>query len=482
MRRLLIIAAREYMSYVRTAGFWLSLALAPMGIVLGAGLPVMLDRAEQGARIAVVDLTGRDYASRLITQFGKDAETRAIQAMRLAALATAGEEAGRRIREAGRQGGEAAARSEFQRVAPMAARSFRSPVPPLVVAPPPAGLPSERGAANAALRSFFAGERTLPDGKRLDHAVVLHPTPQGGLGVDLWSAELGANEVEDSVRAAVRDVLRAERLSAAGVSPQLLAELDELRPEIRELSPKAAGESVTLRDRLPTIVGFGLGIGLFLVIFAGAGLLLNSVMEEKSSRVLEILAGSASTAEIMGGKILGVAALTATMLVLWSALGAVALLQGAPGLAADVGSVLLGRGFLLYFVLYAALGYVLYAAMFAAIGAFCESPREAQTLLTPVVLLATVPILFMSLAVRDPGSPLLQILSWIPPFTPFLMLARAGSEVAWWEIAGTLLLMLVTAAVVVQLSGRAFRAGAISTGPVNLKGLLSRVIPGRASA
>jgi ABC-type Na+ efflux pump permease subunit len=73
-------------------------------------------------------------------------------------------------------------------------------------------------------------------------------------------------------------------------------------------------------------------------------------------------------------------------------------------------------------------------------------PREANTLLTPVILLATVPILFMSLAIRDPGSPLLQILSWIPPFTPFLMLARAGSEVAWWEIAGTLLLMLVTTA------------------------------------
>jgi ABC-2 type transport system permease protein len=168
------------------------------------------------------------------------------------------------------------------------------------------------------------------------------------------------------------------------------------------------------------------------------------------------------------------------MMGLWATLGTFALLQAAPGLAGTVGEVLLSRGFLVYFVLYAVLGYVLYAAMFAGIGAFCETPREANTLLTPVVLLATVPILFMSLAVRDPGSPLLQILSWIPPFTPFLMLARAGSEVAWWEIAGTLLLMLVTTAFVVQLSGRAFRAGALSSGPVDLKGLMTRLMRRRA--
>jgi ABC-2 type transport system permease protein len=286
--------------------------------------------------------------------------------------------------------------------------------------------------------------------------------------------------VEDRIRPALREILRAERLQAAGVSPDLLKTVQNLEPSIRELSPKAAAGEVTLRDRLPTIVGFALGVGLFLVIFAGAGLLFNSVMEEKSSRVLEILAGSASTTEIMGGKILGVAALTATMMLTWAVLGALALTQGAPGTAADIGEILLGRGLLLYFGLYAILGYVMYAAVFAGIGAFCDSPREAQTLLTPVILLATVPILFMTLAIRDPGSPLLQALSWIPPFTPFLMLARAGSEVPVWEIVGTLALMLVTTAAVVQLSGRAFRAGAISSGPVNWKGMLARLRPARA--
>jgi ABC-2 type transport system permease protein len=310
--------------------------------------------------------------------------------------------------------------------------------------------------------------------------VVLHRTAEG-VAADLWSAELDNEKVRDSVRPAMREVVRRERLAAAGLSPTLLQEIENLQPEIRELSPKAASGEVSSRDRLPTVVGFVLGIGLFLVIFAGAGLLFNSVMEEKSSRVLEILAGSASTAEIMGGKILGVAALTATMMLTWAVLGALALTQGSPGVAADIGQVLFGRGLLFYFLLYALLGYVMYAAIFAGIGAFCESPREAQTLLTPVILLATAPIVFMTLAIEDPGSRLLQILSWVPPFTPFLMLARAGSEVPVWEVIGTLVLMLVTTAVVVHLSGRAFKAGSISSGPVNWKGLLSRLRPARAA-
>ena len=480
MRRLLIIAGREYMSYVRTAGFWLSLALAPLGLVVGVAIPLFMDRAEQGSVVTLVDLTGSDYAARLRARLQQDARENDIFAMRTLAMTAAGSDAAQAVRDAGRRGGEPAARAELERVAPVAAARFRSPPPPFELVAAPPGLSGDRAAVNAALRSYIAGDRTLPDGRELDGAVVLHQAG-GAVAADIWSAELGANTVVRTVRSAMRELLRAERLTAAGLSPDLLQQVEQLQPEIRELSPRAATGEVSLRDRLPTIVGFGLGIGLFMVIFAGAGLLFNSVMEEKSSRVLEILAGSASTTEIMGGKILGVAALTATMLLTWSALGAVVLIQSSPAMAEEVGAVLLGRGLLIYFVLYAALGYVLYAAMFAGIGAFCDSPREAQTLLTPVMLLAVTPVFFMSLAIRDPGSTLLQVLSWIPPFTPFLMLARAGSEVPLWEVAGTLVLMLVTTAVVLQLSGRAFKAGAISSGPVDFKRLLGRLRPARAS-
>ena len=81
--------------------------------------------------------------------------------------------------------------------------------------------------------------------------------------------------------------------------------------------------------------------------------------------------------------------------------------------------------------------------------------------------------MFMGQAITHPDAPILAVLSWVPPFTPFLMVARAASDPPLWQIAGTLALMVATTAVVVWLSGRAFRAGALSVGKVDRKAVLA---------
>jgi ABC-2 type transport system permease protein len=479
---MLIIAQREFMSYARTAGFWLTVLLPLLAGGLGFFAPQIIERASQDRALAVVDLTGENLGPRVQARLLEQADSRTARAMESVATASAGPEAGEAVEKAYDAGGLEAARAAFQREAPGAAQRFKLPRQTLRLVPPPAGLPSGREAVNAALRSYVAGDRALPDGSELHAAAVLHRTPEG-LAVDLWSANLNGREVQDSVRSALRDEIRRDRLAAAGLGPDLLAQMDGISPKIRLLSPRAAaGGEVSLRDRLPTVVGVVLGFLLWSVVLTGAGVLLNSVMEEKASRVLEILAGSASTAEIMGGKILGVAALTVALLAVWAVLGAFTLFTAAPGMASDLLSTLASRGFLFYFAAYAVLGYVMYAATFAAIGAFCESPRDAQTLLTPIMLLLFVPVFFMTLAIENPDSTMLQVMSWIPPFTPFLMLGRAGGELAWWEVAGTLTLMVLTTALVVQLSGRAFRAGTLSTGKPDPKAWLAQLMGGRGAA
>jgi ABC-2 type transport system permease protein len=219
----------------------------------------------------------------------------------------------------------------------------------------PSDLPGAgREQVNAALRTYIARERLLPDGRGLDAAAVLH-REGGEIAVDLWNANLSDAQLEQEVRAALRDELRRERLRSAGVAPEVLTQIEAISPRVRVLSPKAreGGGEVSLRDRLPAIVGFALGLVLWSAVLTGASILLNSVMEEKSNRVLEILAASATTLELMGGKILGVAALALTLLGVWGALGFASLITGAPGLAEDLSSVLIGEGFLLYFALYA---------------------------------------------------------------------------------------------------------------------------------
>jgi ABC-2 type transport system permease protein len=192
--------------------------------------------------------------------------------------------------------------------------------------------------------------------------------------------------------------------------------------------------------------------------------------------VLEVLLSSASVPEILGGKIVGVAGLAATVMVVWGAMGAMALNRFAPGMTGDVGKALLANGLLIYFALYFVGGYLMYASIFAAIGSFCETTREAQSLLGPVMILLSIPMVFMSTAVTRPDAPLLATLSWFPPFTPFLMTARAGSAPPVWQIAGTLVLMFATSGAVVWISARAFRAGALSTAKLDPKRLLSSVL------
>ena len=423
MKRLLKIALREYVAYVRTVGFWLSMLLMPIGLVIAAGLPAMMERSAPTPVMAVVDLTGQGFT-------------------------------------------EAIAR-RLQEPRPPADR------PDAVIVPSPVTA-ADAPSATAALRPYLAGERRLADGRVLDAAAIVHGRGER-IAVDLWSANVADRALEHGLKAAVGEAMRGQRLRAAGLDAGAIEALDAMEPKVTAFSHKAAAGEVSLRDRLPGIVGFALGMLLWSVIFTGAGILLNSVIEEKSSRILEVLMASASTAEIMFGKILGVAGVTATVLGVWATLGGTMMAVMNPEIARDVAAVLFGKGLIFYFAVYLVGGYLMYAALFIAVGAFCETTREAQTLLGPVMIFLMVPVLFMSLAIRRPDAPLLEALSWVPPFTPFLMTARAASEPPLWEVAGTGLLMVATIAVVVWIAGRAFRAGALSTGRMDLKGLIARV-------
>ncbi|HYG26102.1 MAG TPA: ABC transporter permease, partial [Caulobacteraceae bacterium] len=420
MSRILKIARREYIAYIRTLGFWLSMLLMPVGIAVAGGAPLLMERAAPSPTLAIVDLSGRGY-------------------------------------------GEA--------IAPRLSDAAKGAKPAAILVDPPVAI-SDPAQAGAALRPWLLGERLLAGGRKLDAVAILHPG-----AIDFWSASLTDRSLETAVSNAVTDAMRGERLRAAGLTREEVRALDELEPKLTAYSPKAAAGAgeVSLRDRLPGIVGFALGMLLWSVIFTGAGILLNSVIEEKSSRILEVLLSSASPPEIMFGKIIGAAGVTLTVLAVWVGLGGTFLALADPEIAADVGAVLVGKGLIFYFALYLVGGYLMYASLFIAIGAFCETTREAQTLLGPVMIVLTIPLVFMSQAIRRPDAPLLEALSWVPPFTPFIMTARAASEPPLWQVIATSMLMLAMTALVVWIAGRAFRAGALSTGRVNFAGLIAHV-------
>ncbi|HEY2662385.1 MAG TPA: ABC transporter permease [Caulobacteraceae bacterium] len=408
MSRLLRIAGREYAAYVRTVGFWLSMGLMPVGLILAVFASTQAGSVAPPPTLAIVDLTGHGYAAKLEPILGRH-----------------------------EPGGRPLARIE--------------PHPPISGADP-AG----------ALRSYLSGDKRLADGQKLDVAAILRPDGDS-VSADVWNRNPGDRSVEAALSGVLGDLIRTERLERAGIDAKTLAAIDTASPRVASFSPKAEGDRVGDRERLQLVIGLGMGLLLWMVVLTGAGILLNSVIEEKSSRILEVLLSSASVPEIMGGKILGVAAVTGTVLGVWLTIGAALLLKTNPGSASLLVSTLLSKGLLFYFAFYFVGGYLMYATLFTTIGAFCETTREAQTLLGPLMILLSVPMVFMSQAMIHPDAPLLQILSWIPPFTPFLMAARAASGPPWWQVAGTGALMFAVTGLELLVAGRAFRAGALST-------------------
>lgn len=476
MKRALLIARREFLAYARTVGFWLSLLALPIFAVLGGALPALIRGAEPVRAVAIVEDAPAAGLAAAVRQALEDEQAdRDIAALRMAAIPEAGTEAADRIRRIAERDGFEAGLAALKVEAPRAGENFARPKRALRVVATPDDIASARpgDARDAVVRRYLGDD--VPQAQRLNAVTFLSQTAEGPTA-RVWTARTSDTTVESAVRDALMDAHRRQVFAAAGIDPAVVAGTETFRPEVQVFSPRAAtGGEVSFRDRLPGVIGLAAGFLLWSLIITGASILLNSVMEEKANRILEVLLSSASPTEILAGKVLGVALLTLTVLTVWVGIGAAGLTAGVPNIARDVAAVLMEGGLLVYFLLYMIGGYLMYAVLFAAIGAFCETPRDAQTLMGPIMMVLAAPILVMQMALQTPDAPVVKILSWIPFFTPFLMSARAPSDPPMVEIVLTLLGMFATAGLMIWIAGRAFRAGALSDVKLSWKSFMGAV-------
>ncbi|MBU1540161.1 MAG: ABC transporter permease [Alphaproteobacteria bacterium] len=444
MKRILLIARREYAAYAKTVGFWLSLLAFPIFGVLGGILPTLMMSSEPTREAVVLEqgpqAEGLAAAVRDVLQ--SERERRAARQQEAVAVAE----------KQGGQAGASAAGQALNRLGGLRLEIVDTPADLAASAP---------GEARETLVRHYLGD-DAPEADQLDSVVLLNRV-DGKPSAEVWTRRATDDTVQDFVRDALKDINQREIFLNAGINPGVVEETQRFRPDVTALSPKSVtGGEVSFRDRLPGIIGVVSGFILWSLIITGASILLNSVMEEKANKILEVLLSSASATEILTGKVLGVAMLTLTVLLVWGGIGAFGLIAGLPAYAGDIADVLLQGGMIGYFIAYAVGGYLMYAVLFAAIGAFCETPRDAQTLMGPIMMILMVPIFVMLMAIRTPDAPLVQFLSWVPFFTPFLMSARAPSEPPMIEVVGTMGGMFVFALFMVWFAGRAFRAGALS--------------------
>jgi ABC-type Na+ efflux pump permease subunit len=207
---------------------------------------------------------------------------------------------------------------------------------------------------------------------------------------------------------------------------------------------------------------------LWVAVFTISQMLLTNTVEEKSNRIIEVLLSSVSPIELMAGKITGIAQTGLAIILAWVVsflviIRVVPPLLGAPA-TIDFTVVTRDPVYLTSFVAYFVLGYLFFAALLVAIGAVCNTLKEAQNLMGPITILLIVPLFAMMPITRDPNGTLAKVLSFIPPFTPFVMMNRAAGPPALWEYAATTALMLVSIMFALWAAAKVFRIGVLLTG------------------
>ncbi len=205
---------------------------------------------------------------------------------------------------------------------------------------------------------------------------------------------------------------------------------------------------------------------LMMMILYTGGMLIRSLVEEKSNRLIEILISSCTSNELLTGKILGLSALGLTQIVIWFLIG-ISLVSSTivpVEIFAHIPVILI------YFIL----GFVFYTSMFVGIGSIVTSEQEAQQITTYLSFLLILPIIFVLPALENPHAGYIKILSYIPLTLPSFMMLRLNiSPVPIGEILITIIIMLLSIYVVIIFSAKIFRIGILSYGKrPSLKGLI----------
>jgi len=212
------------------------------------------------------------------------------------------------------------------------------------------------------------------------------------------------------------------------------------------------------------VIPYTLSIFLVVTIFISSGYLLQSVAEEKESRVIEIVISSVRPVELMAGKVAGLGALGLTQVLVWVA-SAMGFSSGAVAFLAVAGTASIPARVLILGVVYYLLGYTLYAILMAGIGALGTTMRESQQLAGIFSFFAAVPYMVGGFLFANPNILLARVLSFFPLTAPTMMLMRLPlAEVPWVDVAGSILILLISVPAALWVGAKLFRVGMLIYG------------------
>ncbi len=486
MTRTLLVAYREFLENVRTKGFWIGIAMMPIVLVLATAVPILVETTREAKRYAVVDKTG---------QFGE-----ALQ--------------------------EVIDRSDFRKLLQRYDSDQVEHIPGHLVSMLPelqllndqqlenvidtvfTGVPVDASLSrrlqgylsnnHRAIRDWFLSlepelKATLASGISTRRFIRIDVTDIDELNQKLNDQELFAyfildGEIVDSSESPVyvsnnltdTDLLdwysrvlnryvRNERLKESAINQETADWINE-SVDFESIKISASGDTEEVdstaiaRQWTPVVFVWFLWISIQI----NTQMLITNTIEEKSNKLIEVLLSSISPVALMSGKILGIAATGLTVILSWAVM-VLSFVIGLPlalgaELPIDLSSLVTDSWLWLSFVMYYVLGYLFYAALFVGLGSVCNNLKDAQNLMLPVQMIQIVPLVLLIPIGRDPNGMIAQVLSYIPPLSPFVMMNRAAGPPTQMEYLLTTILLVLSIVAAFWLAAKMFRIGILMTG------------------
>lgn len=274
---------------------------------------------------------------------------------------------------------------------------------------------------SAALANLQARLDSMVLDKRLKYYMIIYNNVEQTDSVSLVAKSFGFSSNRRFERN-MSNILASMRLEKSSVNLSVDSVLNLTRSlDIHQQAP--GGKE---RDFLTLYLG---GIIFVMIIFGtviGYGqVLMRSVIEEKNSRIIEVLVSSVSPFQLMAGKVIGLGMASLTQVFIWGIIGAgLYFFRGSLDISADIAGVLFNPVFIFFFVAFLLVGYIMFSTLFALIGSIVNTDKEAQSFIFPITMTLILPVIMASYLVQEPDSTVAVVMSLIPFFTPTMMIMR----------------------------------------------------------
>lgn len=510
MKMIGLIAIREYMENVRTKGFWIGILIFPVIFIAIYFIQTTLADSTPTRFFVLVDQSG-DYEDAVESAIEIEHQRRILQEFvsyllenrietdleQTAAIDTNSatdqiidsfdSDESAALTEWIDSGGLDFARTMASPYLKPDAPPFEQPEQQFIQAPLPPEVDASASAEEIVeqLRPYLSGDNQLTVGGESGELFALifipedineainrpgaMPSPDPTAGVQYWAKNLTDSRLPDAIRQSINNEIRAAEYDRLAIDRQQVSTVQRTGLALRRLDPtaEAGEEAVSVADTFRQFAPVGFVYLMFISLMQNVQYLLSNTIEEKSNRIIEVLLASVTADELMMGKLVGIGMAGLTTIAAWilSFLLFVSLYESSETEAiSQILEVLMGSDLIPWFVFYYFAGYALYSGIFLAIGSLCNTLKEAQALMTPMIMIQVVPIMVMAFVVLDPNNTMFRAMSWFPLFTPYLMMNRAAANPPMIDMVGTTLLLIVSIVIVTWGAGKVFKLGVLRTG------------------